>query len=151
MFFDSSLYVISNTNIVSFIFYALQYINKVFCGHGLPVHKESGRPGSNRRHPPWKGGALPTELLPPTHSLRSLLRRASPQKHSKHQNQFSEATQGVGEWAREDLNLHRLPRQILSLVRLPVPPLARVKPRPAGFSRRFDFVKSRDPVDSIII
>ena len=25
----------------------------------------SGRPDSNRRHPPWQGGALPTELRPP--------------------------------------------------------------------------------------
>ena len=26
--------------------------------------KESGRPGSNRRHSAWKADALPTELLP---------------------------------------------------------------------------------------
>jgi hypothetical protein len=32
-----------------------------------PVTREflsSGRPGSNRRHPAWKAGALPTELHP---------------------------------------------------------------------------------------
>lgn len=32
----------------------------------------SGRTASNRRHPPWKGGALPTELRPQVRAARCL-------------------------------------------------------------------------------
>src|SRR6185295_9081948 len=33
---------------------------------GFMELKWSGKPDSNRRHPPWQGGALPAELFPPT-------------------------------------------------------------------------------------
>ena len=37
---------------------------------GAP-HFESGKPDSNRRPPPWQGGALPTELFPQRTGYRS--------------------------------------------------------------------------------
>ena len=38
------------------------------------VPRESGRPGSNRRHPAWKAGALPTELHPRPVSVAPCIR-----------------------------------------------------------------------------
>ena len=56
-------------------------------GDGPGGSFESGRPGSNRRHPAWKAGALPTELHPRPTSVAPWirirgrgLRRRSPQR-----------------------------------------------------------------------
>jgi hypothetical protein len=41
-----------------------ELIAMVVIGNQGPILKWSGRRDSNSRHPPWKGGALPTELRP---------------------------------------------------------------------------------------
>ena len=47
----------------------------------------SGRQDSNLRHPPWKGGALPTELRP--HRTREMVEREGFEPSKDYSDRFT--------------------------------------------------------------
>ena len=51
--------------------------------------KESGRPGSNRRHSAWKADALPTELLPQFSFMKDNVGRAGFEPAKVKTNRFT--------------------------------------------------------------
>ena len=85
----------------------------------------SGRRDSNSRPSPWKGDALPTELLPLGRGWRTRTADLALPKRARYQLRQSPQVGEVGVEPTRWINHH----EILSLARLPVPPLAQVAAR----------------------
>ena len=80
----------------------------------------SERRGSNPRPPPWQGGVLPLNYVRILCRLHDLNTRPSDYKSDALPTELSR--QLLIKCGLRDLNPHAVKRQILNLVRLPIPP-----------------------------